>query len=80
MFDFYIKLPVSLVFQSQNYYCKKLLIYIYFFFTTYNNDVFRALLLGLASNPALKDVSLDLSCCEVRLTEIHVIFEVIYSV
>lgn len=27
----------------------------------------RALLLGLASNINLKDVSLDLSCCEVRI-------------
>ena len=28
---------------------------------------FRALLLGLASNLNVKDVSLDLSCCEVSL-------------
>ncbi|XP_061531184.1 F-actin-uncapping protein LRRC16A-like isoform X1 [Phycodurus eques] len=29
-------------------------------------DVLKALLLGLASNPNVKDVSLDLSCCELR--------------
>ncbi|XP_057689963.1 F-actin-uncapping protein LRRC16A-like isoform X1 [Corythoichthys intestinalis] len=29
-------------------------------------DVLKALLLGLASNPHVKDVSLDLSCCELR--------------
>ncbi|XP_026227705.1 F-actin-uncapping protein LRRC16A [Anabas testudineus] len=29
-------------------------------------EALKALLLGLASNPALKDVSLDLSCCELR--------------
>ncbi|XP_061675967.1 F-actin-uncapping protein LRRC16A-like [Syngnathoides biaculeatus] len=29
-------------------------------------DVLKALLLGLASNPNIKDVSLDLSCCELR--------------
>ena len=27
----------------------------------------RALLLGLASNPNLKEVTLDISCCEVRV-------------
>lgn len=32
----------------------------------YTDVVFRALLLGLASNLNVKDVSLDLSCCEVR--------------
>uniref|UniRef100_A0A3B4YK97 Capping protein regulator and myosin 1 linker 1 n=1 Tax=Seriola lalandi dorsalis TaxID=1841481 RepID=A0A3B4YK97_SERLL len=34
-------------------------------------EALKALLLGLASNPNLKDVSLDLSCCEVRSAEIH---------
>uniref|UniRef100_A0A3Q3J7M1 CARMIL C-terminal domain-containing protein n=1 Tax=Monopterus albus TaxID=43700 RepID=A0A3Q3J7M1_MONAL len=29
-------------------------------------EALKALLLGLASNPSLKDVSLDLSCCELR--------------
>ncbi|XP_048882265.1 F-actin-uncapping protein LRRC16A-like isoform X4 [Brienomyrus brachyistius] len=29
-------------------------------------DALKALLLGLASNPSLRDVSLDLSCCELR--------------
>ncbi|XP_053743211.1 F-actin-uncapping protein LRRC16A-like isoform X2 [Synchiropus splendidus] len=29
-------------------------------------DALKALLLGLASNPSVKDVTLDLSCCELR--------------
>lgn len=34
----------------------------------YTDVVFRALLLGLASNLNVKDIVLDLSCCEVRLS------------
>ena len=36
-------------------------------FTLFGNYFLRAMLLGLASNPNLKDVSLDLSGCEVGI-------------
>lgn len=40
--------------------------------------VFRALLLGLASNLNVKDVSLDLSCCEVSLAHLHFRFSKVF--
>lgn len=38
----------------------------------------RALLLGLASNINLKDVSLDLSCCEVRIPSSSIFSQVFF--